>query len=349
MSPFIVAIPIAHYGGYEDSLRKITSYLGTEPDVVIPGHILKGNVADIGPKAFAGLDHITSVTVPEGVVRICAGAFFNCPNLKTVHLPLSLLEIGAKAFANCPLLEMPNIPAGAKVAEDAFAAMSPNESVFVTELEENKKKFKLRVNKKVIVITGRKGRDRALQFPETIDDLPVMVDCDAFVKDQYVEKLVWPINGFGNRGFADCPKLKEVEIPESITAFTGYELENTPFMRDFPGLIIINHVLMGYNGDEPEVVLPPEVKEIANGFLERAPNLRVLEIPTTVERLNYGAFRCIRKKYAHTPIEIRIPGDHLSMKELHIMAEGQIAKLYGPVGGKVEKYARAQCVRFEAI
>ena len=338
-------------GGF--SAYAIQAYLGKDPEVIVPGFILSGNIVEIGQRAFAGLTHITSVVIPEGVAVIAAGAFTDCQNLKSVTLPKTLLEIGAKAFANCPALETPVIPAGVKVAKDAFASqsglhnkLSEKTETKPDEMEEYKQRFKLRVNKKEIIIIGRKGHDPVLQFPETIGGFPVRVDCDAFKKDPYVEKLIWPTNGFGLHPFADCPKLKEVEIPGPDAAFTGYEFENTPFMRDFPGLIILNHVLMGYNGDDTEIVLPPEVREIANGFLERAPNLRFLEIPTTVERLHSESFRCTQY---HHPVEVRIPGDHFTMKELHKMDGGKIGLLRGPVGGKVEKYARAQCFRFEAI
>ena len=113
--------PDSDFDWFKDQLKKITQYLGTDAVVYVPSFILDGKVAEIGRNAFAGLEHITEVVVPEGVVVIGPGAFANCKNLKIVRLPSTLREIGAKAFAGCPELETPESPTGTAIAGNAFA------------------------------------------------------------------------------------------------------------------------------------------------------------------------------------------------------------------------------------
>lgn len=54
----------------EDGTAEIAGYSGTEPEVVIPAQVDGHPVTSIGAKAFAGLDGLTAVTLPEGVIRI---------------------------------------------------------------------------------------------------------------------------------------------------------------------------------------------------------------------------------------------------------------------------------------
>lgn len=41
---------------------------------------------------------LRTVTIPDGVVKICRQAFYNCTNLKSVSIPASVKEIEAGAF-----------------------------------------------------------------------------------------------------------------------------------------------------------------------------------------------------------------------------------------------------------
>ena len=350
--------PKLDYGGYSD-LKKITGYLGTDCVVTIPGHILYGNVIEIGDKAFAGKENITEVTVPEGVLVIGADAFANCPNLKTVRLPATLREIGARAFAGCPKLEKPELQPDVQVAEDAFTGESRASArrfgrgsadnaveVNAAELEEAKKRFNLRVNKRSVAILGRKTREKVLSFPRTIAGLPVsVVDLNSLDEDRYLEKLFWPDwMTSGCNALRNCPKLKEVVIPETLTDFRGGEFENTPFWDSFPGLVVVNHVALGYNGKDPVLTLPPDVTELGGEFLRRSPCLRVLVIPETLKVFHSNTFM-----NGSDALEIHFPAGQFNMTQLRPLDGCRISKLCGPAGSKIEKYAEKRGIPFDAI
>ncbi len=84
-------------------------------------------IREIAPHAFQGLRNLEKVILPDSVTLINEEAFTNCERLQEIVLsPESrLAEIRERAFLDCPLLKRDFIPAGAAVAENAFAQTEP--------------------------------------------------------------------------------------------------------------------------------------------------------------------------------------------------------------------------------
>lgn len=90
----------------------VTSYNGSSSDVIIP--------STLGGKPVKAIHHmiwgdITSVTIPDTVTAIHAGAFANYQNLTKVVFSKNLEKIGYGAFAGCRSLESVELPDGLKV------------------------------------------------------------------------------------------------------------------------------------------------------------------------------------------------------------------------------------------
>ncbi len=67
--------------------------------------ILEGTQAcAIENNAFCGCTSLTSVTLPERLERICAGAFQGCTSLQQLKIPKGVTRIDADVFKNCPNL-----------------------------------------------------------------------------------------------------------------------------------------------------------------------------------------------------------------------------------------------------
>ena len=100
----------------------ITGYHGRATEINIPDTIGGLPVLEIGNGAFA-YTLITSVVVPEGVVRLgnprtpgkYIGAFDSCPNLKSVTLPESLISMNSRTFYRCESLETITLPPNLRV------------------------------------------------------------------------------------------------------------------------------------------------------------------------------------------------------------------------------------------
>ncbi len=86
----------------------ITTF-ATENVLEIPAFIDGKPVIAIGPYAFTGTN-FTKVVVPDSVLIIEEGAFFDCVELKEIILSQNLMEIGNWAFEGCESLIAINIP-----------------------------------------------------------------------------------------------------------------------------------------------------------------------------------------------------------------------------------------------
>ena len=78
------------------------------------------SVTVIGDGAFLACDNLTNVRIGDYVTAIKDRAFFECFYLTDVWIGDSVKEIGNDAFGNCESLQSVEIPAGAKVADNAF-------------------------------------------------------------------------------------------------------------------------------------------------------------------------------------------------------------------------------------
>lgn len=67
--------------------------------------VIPSSVREIGVAAFEGIDSLTSIEIPEGVVSISSLAFRYCRNLESAILPKSLERIDEYSFAGCPKLK----------------------------------------------------------------------------------------------------------------------------------------------------------------------------------------------------------------------------------------------------
>lgn len=87
------------------------SYLGK---VVIPETVTYDGksypVTSIGEGAFEGCEELTSVVIPNGVIRIGEGAFEDCTGLTSIKIPNSVTSIGDEAFYGCKGLTAITIP-----------------------------------------------------------------------------------------------------------------------------------------------------------------------------------------------------------------------------------------------
>ena len=74
----------------------------TTGEITIPSTLGGCPVTSIGDFAFEECDLLTSVTIPEGVMRIGEYAFYYCYGLRSVTIPSSVTSIGGEAFGGTP-------------------------------------------------------------------------------------------------------------------------------------------------------------------------------------------------------------------------------------------------------
>lgn len=78
----------------------LLKYNGSAAKVTVPGGVTR-----VGAKAFFGNDAIRSVTLPYGLIGLGAEAFAGCRNLREVTIPGSVIAVNLDVFAGCRKLK----------------------------------------------------------------------------------------------------------------------------------------------------------------------------------------------------------------------------------------------------
>ena len=264
----------------------------TAGELVIPNAVYYSlcPVREIGEWAFRGCRQIESLTIPEGVNRICYGAFEDCGSLKTLVLPESLRDIGGFAVYGCRKLTSITIPeAVTNIGEKAFA--------FSDALAE------IRIPSHVLSIgdcafEGCGGLERI----EVSPDNPNYTSVDGVLYDKRCTRLVW------------CPgKKTSVKIPSSVTEIPYYAFsENAYGLNDSLEKIEVedgNEAFTSIDGvlydkactqlmccpsRKKSVQIPQSVTRIGWSAFSGCTELTEVEIPSGVTEIGIGAFeKCI--------------------------------------------------------
>ncbi len=167
-----------------------------EGDVVIPD-----GVKIIGEYCFDDYhnENITSITVPEGVVRIASEAFSKLKTVERITLPETLEEIGGLAFSGNHALKSIEIPDRVGDRIGAYAL----DSCYALE---------------------------TVKLPAGMTVIPK----DLFTGDKSLKTIELPaglktISGFA---FYNCSGMTELTLPETLTTIEGHAFGNCTALTD---------------------------------------------------------------------------------------------------------------------
>ena len=94
--------------GSDGSYVRLTKYIGTESEAIIPETLSDLPVKEIGERCFYENHSITSINMTERITTIGSEAFYNCKALTELTLPSVLTSVGEKAFFGMKNLEKLN-------------------------------------------------------------------------------------------------------------------------------------------------------------------------------------------------------------------------------------------------
>lgn len=270
-------------------------YIGNESEYKIPD-----SVKEIAEGAFE-VAGITSITLPAELGVIPNSVFYQCAKLKNVTIEEGITGIESGAFSECTALEAIEIPSSVEyIKYEAFSGC--------TAL-------------------------KAIDIPDSVKTIgeKCFKGCTALKS----AKLPSGLESIGDRAFEGCDSLETVNIPSGIYAsipskvFLGVEkllnvtiegemtsaLSEALLAGNWSGnsdeeFLVVDGILMGYNGSGGAVTIPEEVTEIgAKVFANK--DIDSVVIPEGVTRIGASVF------YGVTGItEITIPGTVTSIGEM---------------------------------
>ena len=177
--------------------------------------IIPSSVTSIGSYAFSGYD-ITSITIPESVTLISAGAFGSCTNLASVNIPESVTEIGAGAFDHTALTSIIIPSSVTSIGRGVFFGCSNLTSIVV---DKDNKVYDSRDNCNGIIETSTGTLIQGCQT--TL--IPNSVTCIgewAFYQCGSPASIILPesVTNIDDEAFFGCGNLTAVTIPNSVTS-----------------------------------------------------------------------------------------------------------------------------------
>ena len=183
-----------------DGTMELSTFIGSETEVVIPNSVNGKPVTSIGYNAFAKSystgKNVTSVKIPNTVTIIKGRAFLGT-KITHIDIPDSVTAIDGYAFADCFELESVNIPNSVT----SFGANSGRVFNYCKKL-------------------------KSVSLPNNLTYCNLQ---ECFWRCEALEEVKFPegIKLINRYALRDCPNLKTVYIPKSVTEIQNYTFHNS--------------------------------------------------------------------------------------------------------------------------
>ncbi len=214
------------YAGTDDQewpgdLEMLQGHLDIPPTIRHLG--LDYDLVAIGEHSFHNQSFITGVTLPEGLLRIGAGAFAGCPAMKdTLVIPSSLRLIGDDAFTDCS-----GIPAVRWLA-DSCNVSNEAKQCFYRCLSMRK----VVIGPGVTVAATRTFNNIRVLESVYFADGVTTIGRDAFAMDSSLSDVRWPstLRVIEHAAFYECD-LREIVFPDSLQVVGTYSFAYNERLR----------------------------------------------------------------------------------------------------------------------
>jgi len=262
---------------------------------------LPEGLTTIGQYAFYMMDKMnTAVVIPEGVTSIGYAAFAGQRELPAVTLPSTLITIAGSVFSTANKLTSLTIPANV----NSIGTMLTEECNALTSIvvDANNRTFDSRDNCNAIIKTSTNALVAGCQttvIPNTV--VSIGVGAFSTLKSLTSIKIPNSVTTLGNYCFQYCTNVEALVLPTSVvnisgSAFTGCVFKTIEVIpgnpkfdsRDNCNAIIETATNTLVKGSENSV-LPDELLTLGEGAFMSNKNLKFINIPASVERLQKNA------------------------------------------------------------
>ncbi len=258
----------------------------------IPSSIDGVTVTGIGRLAFANVESLTSVSMPNTVKKIGDDSFLACKKLTSIIIPSGVTTIGEDAFSDSGLIEI-TIPASVtSIGVGAFNSATL-ESIIVdnNNVTYSSKNGVLYTIDGVTLHTYPGGKQNGSYV---VPNGTIYIAESAFSRNGYIHSVDIPdsVTSIGGYAFEHCG-LTDVVIPNSVTNIGGWAFSNCENLTNavVSGGInaIADYTFFGCNSLSSVDILSG-VTSIGYEAFVGCSNLKSIVIPNSVTSIEGGAF-----------------------------------------------------------
>ena len=251
--------------------------------------------------AFDRAQHLTRLSIPEGVREIADGVFAFNLELSWVQLPTTLKKIGYHSFYGCRNLRQARLPDGLESLGEGSFGICGLEEIYIPPL---------------IRSIPRECFDgcmayHSLHIPGTVKEIGELAfsanhGCRKAVLDEGVERI-------GRRALSGIPELTELSMPSTIREIGPYAFDgsNAPVNVTLPAGMkhVERDAFAGCHGLR-ELIISDGIETIGNRSFAYCNNLREIAIPSSVKQVGVRAFSgCTALKKASIPEGLSLSPD----------------------------------------
>ncbi|MDD3938333.1 MAG: leucine-rich repeat domain-containing protein [Bacilli bacterium] len=266
------------------TIDKVNHYSDYPARFRIPRKLMGYPVTAIGPSAFAGLERIEEVIIPDSVELIGEYAFANCSSLRKFNSPTGIRRIGTDAFLNTPfLLESPDgpieigpflytykgdIPENTYIlVDDKSEAYDPDNKDFNYFFIGEYSRFSdgVFMNQDGIVY---------VEIPSSVEEIPnqLFKNCQNLAEVHLNDSVTI----IGNEAFSGATSLLEIEWSEFVVSVGDYAFKDTNFTGEVSlgiNLVEIGEGAFQNSKEMTKITIPAGVTTIKNYVFDGCENL----------------------------------------------------------------------------
>ena len=358
------------YENTDDGGIKITKFVGSETEVVIPSEINGKPVTSIKWRAFSGCKDITSIIVPETVTNIDYYAFEGCTGLTSFDIPAGITKFDPMVFSCC------NGITSYTVNENNPSYCSVDGVVFSKD--------------KSVIVMCPLARSGAYTIPDTVETIGYdsfaycrgltsitmgdsvkkisqnafsnckgltsinignsveTIGMSAFENCIGLTSVTFPkgITEIGSYAFSYCEGITSIDIPRSITSVKSHAFYHCSELKsvNIPDSVTsIEEYAFCSDIGLTDITIPNSITKIGTSVFRNCPSLTKMDIPESVKEIGHFAFYdCLRL----TDIKIT---DGTRIIGANAFINCQDLTIHGKKGSYAEYYAGNYSIKFDAL